>query len=321
MKKSIALLVASLTVGAAAASAMPIYETGFEPAGEDPSGAEFNPGPLSGQGANADFEGWQVLEEEVPGSTQVVDESVQQPQAGSQSVLQGANSTISARKPSSAQRVLIRAWHRGAGIADLVAPAAGTQAAAVIAFESTGDSQYTVRAWDGNSGGFAPAAATPPLTTESWNEIILSVNYGTRQFDVAVNDNPMYRAMGFFDPSLASFSGFQSTSRTGAGIDTVGFFESTGDADGDDWDDDREMRLAGGNALDAAKKPGDVNGDGLVNMVDALLQARIGASAITANGLNSVDVNLNGVTGGDTEDGFQLFTYAAGQPLPPLQDP
>ena len=284
------------------------YDTGFE-ANADPSGESFSVGALSAQST-----AWQVDEEETAGSTRIVGSGEQPPQAGAQSLLQGPNSTVSTEQPVSADRMLIRAWHRGEGINDLVAPEPGTPAAAVVAFEAVTPGTYTLRAFDGTASNFAPASSSPALEVGEWNEVFISVNYATKTYDVAVGGQPYFAGLGFFDNTLSGFTGFRASSRTGSGIDTVSFVPSTGDADGDGWNDDREMQLLGGNALDPNRIPGDVNRDGATDLLDALFQARAFVGTVEASTLNLVDVSLTGqATASDAE---LLFDWAAGRELP-----
>lgn len=298
-----------LLTAIAAAQPGPFYETNFA-AEDDPSGFSFSIGNLDGQGAAGDFPGWLVTE----GEAFVV--SGPPSQSADRHVEQAPDSTIRANRANPSGRILVRAFHRGSGVEGLAPPPPGTSAAGVIAFQDLGAGEYSIHAWDGKSSVFlAPPPATV-LPAGEWNEVLMSFNYasGARHFDVMANGEPLFEEVGFLDPGIETFAGFESSSHSGSSIDTVGFFASDGDYDGDGWPDDLEMRLTGGHPLDPDRTPGDINGNGDVNLLDAVLLGRISAGAMPADGLTPIDITRNGSI--DEADAALLFDFAAGHAVP-----
>lgn len=309
-----AMLVAALAPVAALAQTV-VYETGFETTG-DPSGSAYTAGSLNGQGVvSGRFGGWTV---EGAGLASVVSGPLT-PQSGGTYVEQGANSTIVASVTSNSPRMLVRAYHNGAGATVPAAPDPGVPAAAVIAFKSVDANNYTVDAWNG--AAFVEPGSPVNLTVGNWNEVLLSLNYGLKEYDMQVNGAPYLQELGFADNTISQFNGFRSSTTVGSNIDTVSFHASAGDYDGDGRKDDLEMRMNGGNPLDADTFPnfGDVNGDGDVNLLDALLMFRaIMVPGFPTVGLTLYDINDSGaITADDARDLFGFVTGDASVPYLP----
>lgn len=309
---NLASLIAVIGAVVSTAAAQPIYQTSFE-SSSDVSTVNFTLGSLAGQGAKEGFAGWQVPTAATGGTANVIAGTAPLgAQNGANIVSQGANSTIQANVSSTASRVLIRAYHNGAGSTSaLVVPDAATQAAAILGFESSGGG-YIVKAIDGSLAvkAYVAPAGAPVLSTANWNKIVVSVNYTTKKFDVQVNGAPYLKGLGFFN-NVASFNGFQASSQSGANIDNVGFFASDGDYDNDGYNDDLEINSTGGDPLDAAVAPitvADVNGDTEVNLLDAILYARAKSGVIPTTGLTLVDLNNDGSS--TAADATVLFNYS-----------
>lgn len=300
-RTTLLLATSVLTAGLlGSASAQTIYETSFE------ADQGFTLGDLNGQGI------WTVSG---TGGANVVDNTAGE---GQYSVHQEADSTIMAEAQSSANRVIIRAWHNGTGTDQpLTAPDATTMAAAILGFESTGVDTYVVKGFDGpaDTGGYIAPDSPMQLSTTEWNKIVVSVNYDTQTFDVAVNDTAYLQGLSFFNSSVTSFNGFQASSQASANIDLVGFYASDGDFDDDGVSDDLEMAL-GGDPLDpnVTGPAGDVNEDGLLNIVDALLYGRVASGALTQGSLVIQDLNGDSATDMDDAEKLYQFVNDSGEP-------
>lgn len=303
------LLGLSLIAAHIAAEGEAFYETHFA-SSDDPSGFSFSIGNLDGQGGEGDLPRWLVT----AGEASVV--AGPDSHSADQHVVQEPESAIRRDNPHAAERVIVRAFRRGAGLATLIPPPPGTSAAGVIAFQDVNGSEYSIHAWDGSVGSYLAPPSGSELSAGEWSEIIMSLNYapGARHYDVMANGLPLFEKVGFLDSDVESFAGFESATQSGSSLDTVGFHASDGDYDGDGWPDDLEMRLPGGHPLDPAQTPGDVNGDGVVNLLDAVLLGRVAAGAIGPDGLEPIDITQSGSIG--EEDAGLLFDYAAGLPIP-----
>lgn len=320
--KKVRLLLSAAAATALAFSAQagaPLYETGFETNG-DASGASYSLGVLDGQGAVGSFSGWQVSP--AGSASVVVSDGALSPHSGDNFVHQSAGSEITASLADASPRMLVRAWHNGAGATVPTNPTPGVDAAAVLAFEAVDGSTYTVNAWNGTSSQFETPSPAVNLANDSWHSILLGVNYGAKVYHLSVNGAPYLNTLGFFNNTVSQFNGFRASTTVGANIDTIGFFPSNGDYDGDGLSDDIEMTTTGGDPLNASVFPGfgDVNGDNFINLLDALLHFRVMSTLIPAGGLNVSD-NINGVGGVDLADSATLYAFVVGDPDVPVIPP
>ena len=271
MKKWLSLLGAgaiamALTGGAAAQDVA--YETEFRSA-DDPSGFDFTLGDLDGQ------DDWTVEE----GIANIVGGPFT-PVAGTQYVKQEANSIIGRDVDGEdATRVIVRGWYRGEGSEELQPPPDDRPIAALLGFRKVNNNQFAIAAYDGNEEDYVePTGGNgQPIvfSNDRWHKIILSINYETKTYDVSVNTMPHLQDVAFRDDDVEKLNGFQSFSRSGSGLDQIGFYPSDGDYDGDGVSDDDEMRTPRGNPLDPNRPDdydframGDLNQDGRTNFQD-----------------------------------------------------
>ena len=237
-----------------------VYDTSFEASG-DPSGVSFSIGDLNGQGS------WTVD----AGTAEVTNASISGGVPdGTQYVSQGVNSSIS-RSLSTASaddRVIMVSQYNGSGSATLETPSDSTPMAVVLGFQSVSGG-IQLAAWDGVDNAYVTGAT---VDADTWHEIIVSINYTTKIYDVMVNGTPYLQEVNFHDSSVTGLSGFQSSSENSSAIDGVQFFTSDGDFDNDGVPDDEEVRQPGGDPTDDTKTPGvrgDVSGDGTVTPLDS----------------------------------------------------
>lgn len=240
------MVAASLAGASALAQGSTIYETDFESAG-DPSGVSFTLGNLNSQGS------WQVQE----GTANVVNSPLAAA-SGSQYVAQGAGSRISRAVASASQRVIVRGHYFGNGISVLQDPpsAETDPMAAVLGFRALNASSFTVAAWDGNLNQYVEGDGPPAFPNNQWHKIIVSLNFNNHTYSIAVDNQPLLQGVAFHSDTLSSISEFLAASETGANVDRMGFFASSGDFDGDGLDDDAEMALGTDPTLT------DTDGDG-----------------------------------------------------------
>ena len=283
--KLAALLTAGLALPVLCGAAV-AYETGFEATG-DPSGTSFAVGDLNGQG------GWAVLESTAsvvadPGS-----------HAGAQYVVQDPASSIDfAMNGAGFSSVFIEAYHQGPGAAAPQLPPADPAASAVIAFKSSGVDTYTISCLDGDGTGNAGAAyvdGASDFQNVQWTRIVLRVDYQNEIWDCLVDGSTYLRNLGFRDAGVTQFNGFRSTTESGSFLDTFSILVSTGDLDGDGFDDELEVEQ-NSDPTNSGDVPlfGDVNRDGVVNATDAILLYRIVEGLITNSGQFDVfDVNMD----------------------------
>lgn len=283
--KLAALLTAGLALpvlgGAAAA-----YETGFEASG-DPSGTAFTVGNLDGQG------GWAVLES----TASVTDDAGAH--MGSQYVVQDPASSIDfAMDGSGYSSIFIEAYHQGPGAAAPQLPPDTPTASAVIAFKSTGVDTYTISCLDGDGTGNAGASYIDGglnFPSDDWTRIVLRVDYQNDIWDCLVNGDTYLRNLGFRDSGVTQFNGFRSTTESGSFLDTFSILISTGDLDGDGFDDELEIEQ-GTDPTNSGDVPlfGDVDRNGVVNSTDAIILYRIVEGLITNSGQYDVfDINMD----------------------------
>lgn len=280
-----ALALAALTVGAA--NAATIYETGFE-------------APSYTVGVSLDGQdGWTAT----PAASVTV-RANGTAQGGSQHVEQGPGSVAERAISSASDYILMRAYHRGAGAPTAETPA--DPAAAVVAFVATGAGTYKVQAFSGGSG-FADISPTT-LSTASWTEITLALDYNEQTYRVGVESGATTTGSGdlaFFDSSVTSLAGFRSSSEVGADIDSFVVTESDGDFDNDGFADSVDTGVAGGDPFTPTSRPtayADVDGDGSVTMLDALQLRRSPAG--------NFDFDGNGTT--NAADGDYLYRWTTG---------
>lgn len=222
----------------------PFFESSFE--ANDANGATYNLGDLTSQGAVAGFTGWRVEAADGAAVNVVAPGGGDIPAPdGSRVVAQDPNTSIIADITNASRQVGVRAYHNGAGVAEGELDAPVGPAASVIGYVTTGAGSYNLRAWNGSLGtpGYvAPIGGSPNLSTAQYNEIIVLVNYDTKTYAVGVNGRLYFENLGFFDATIDSFSGFQASTREGARIDDLFFFETDGDYDGDGIPDIEELR-------------------------------------------------------------------------------
>ncbi|MDK2972315.1 MAG: hypothetical protein PWP23_2070 [Candidatus Sumerlaeota bacterium] len=254
------LILAAAAAGTASAQTA-VYQTSFETSG-DPSGTSFALGSLSGVG------GWTV---ESGGTASVASSPLTAPD-GSNYVALGANTSISRAVSSGSGRVLLRGHYFGSGSSQLQVPDSTTPMAAVLGFRTLDASTFTVAAYDGVAGDYVEASGSPAFSNSQWHKIIVSIDYTAKQFDVSVDNTPLLQNVNFRDSSVTALSGFQSYSEASSNVDRIGFFSSTGDADGDGVSDDVEMATPGADPLDPSLPGivlGDLDGNDTVTPADA----------------------------------------------------
>ncbi|MCB2153611.1 dockerin type I repeat-containing protein [bacterium] len=283
--KLAALLTAGLALpvlGGAAA----VYETGFEASG-DPSGTAFTVGDLDGQG------GWAVLE-----STASIAADAGAHQGGQYVVQDPASSIDFAMDGSGLDSIFIEAYHQGPGAAAPQLPPDDPAASAVIAFKSTGVDTYTISCLDGDGTGNTGASYVDGgvnYQNDSWTRIVLRVDYTNEIWDCLVDGSTYLSNLGFRDSGVTQFNGFRSTTESGSFLDTFSIMVSTGDLDGDGFDDVLEIEQDS-DPTNSGDKPlfGDVNRSGAVNSTDAILLYRIVMGTIINSGqYDTFDVNMD----------------------------
>jgi hypothetical protein len=316
MKKNVLALAAFIgTMAISAHAGTPLFETGFETSA-DPSGASYTLGALAGQGAVGSFAGWQVT-----GTANVVDTPLTA-HSGANYVNQQAGSEITASLADSSPRMIVRAYHNGNGATVPTNPTPGVDAAAVLAFEAVDANNYRIQAFNGDAmpPAFEAPAGDPTFSTADWHEVLLGVNYGDQVYHIMVDGDPYLNTLGFFSDTVTQFNGFRASTTVGSNIDTVGFFPSNGDYDGDGFSDDIEFTTDGGDPLNAALFPlfGDVNGDLDINLLDALLHFRAVSMIISSAGLDiSQDFNSDGMTM-TIADSATFYAFLVGDPAVPI---
>ncbi|MEQ8821493.1 MAG: dockerin type I repeat-containing protein [Sumerlaeia bacterium] len=290
-----------------------LYQTGFEQV-DDPSGTAFQPGDLDGQGSWA-----------VPDPSATIADSDGQAHRGAQYVSQLAASTVDLSLEDDADAIFIEAWHRGAGVETLEKPPASPSAAAVIGFRLTSPGFYTVAALDGTEAGnegasFVESPSIPEFSSTAWTRFLIRVDYANRTWDVQAAGETIGSGFGFRDADALRLRGFRSSTDVGADLDTFRIVETDGDYDDDGFSDAYEM-ANDSDPLDPATIPGlgDVNGDGYVNVVDAILNKRIASGFIgdpASLGYTPADVDLDGFV---TEaDGDAIYRFSVGDPAVPV---
>jgi hypothetical protein len=234
------LLAASIT---ASVEAQVIYETDFEPSA-DIGFFNYTLGNLDGQ------DSWSVEE---GGTAEVSNSGAAN---GEQFVSQSSNSVISrVVTDDSTTRILIRAYYNGSGSDTLEVPTSATPIAAVVGFRSLDESTYQLAAFDGVSSQFVEPVSHDGFDNSQWHKVILSLNYADKDFDISVDNEPHLQKINFHNNTVGDLNGFESHSKNGSSIDTIGFFASDGDYDNDGFTDDEEMTTSGGDPLDPAVFP------------------------------------------------------------------
>lgn len=274
-----------LAAAGAARAQSTVYATGFE------VGDGFTAGALAGQG------GWAVGS----GSANVTAGSGAGGSA--QFVQMGTNSVANRPATSAASRVLVRTYYQGTGTATLLPPT-GPNAAA-LAFRTLDASNVTLAAWDGTANAWVEPAGPPALSNSAWHEIVVSLNYTAKTFNVRVNGANYLQNIPFDDNTVSDLEGISTSSTSNAKFDSIALYDSgaNGDYDGDGWTD--QFETAAGNSNPLAGNPGvayttgeepsygDYNADNNHDLTDAQLLA-----AQIANGTASPstgDFQVNGV--------------------------
>lgn len=280
--------------GSAVAGQSVVYETGFD--STDVSGQSYTTSSLDGQN------GWVATNAVVTNSLS---------QAGGQAVQLNADSSIS-RSVAASNEVWIIGSYRGNGSSGAPSYPAGEPAAAIIHFSA--DNGIQALNGDGVGGGtFQPASGGILTSDSTWTEVALHLVYNRspKYWDALVNGVPYQKNLGFRDASINSLTGFKSLSGTPSYFDTFRVIQSDGDVDSDGSPDWYEVSQ-NTNPLSASSVPtlGDVNGDGRVTTLDAVIQYKISRENPQVTAGTPQDVNLDG--NADALDALLIYRWAIG---------
>ncbi|MBI1291523.1 cadherin repeat domain-containing protein [bacterium] len=299
------LWVAILAVAASLgdASAQTLYETDFEQTG-DPSGVSFPTGTLTAGGWTSESA---TVSNETDGAAN-----------GTQFVVQGANSSIrrSLAPATPPTEVLMRGWYKGLGDTELVLPSGSTPYAAILGFRNIDAGTLTVAGYNGTTSTWDENNEFMMSTTE-WHKIVIHLNYaaGARTYSVAVDDQPVLADIPFHTSSLATLSGFESTSGDGANVDTIGFFISDSDYDNDGVSDAEEVTTAGADPFDPYK-PNANEAPTLValsnNSVDENAAIGTAVGTLSSSDANPSDTFSYAFTAGEGDDDNGSFQIVNG---------
>ncbi len=221
------------TVNAAA-----VYETDFESSG-DPSGVNYALSNLHGQ------DGWSVD----AGTADVVDTPLAAG-SGSNYVTLGSDTILSRGISSPGQtRILMRGYYYGGGSDTLEPPDDSQPMAAILGFRKIDSSTFAIAAFDGGATQFTEPNPVIAFSSNAWHKIVISLDYTTKTFDVAVDDQPHLQDVAFRDNSLTQLNGLEIFNKDASNVDTLGFFASNGDYDNDGVPDDVELVTPGRDPL------------------------------------------------------------------------
>lgn len=243
------LTLLAIAASAAIGQAQPIFETSFE-SSADPSGTNYTAGAsVGGQG------GWVVDS----GTATVVSNPTVPPPAvpgispNTNVVQQDASSSISRSVPENlGTTVLFRGFYFGPGVDELDLPTTTPPTAAALGFRRLSPTTLQIEGFNGTE--FVAPTGVDPLASDQWHQILILLDYDTQQYTVSVNNTP-YLANIPFSASVSKLNGFRSSTQVGTSLDTIGFFETDGDADDDGISDADEMAQAGANPLDGNLPP------------------------------------------------------------------
>lgn len=252
-KKNLTTLASSLILAGITSAALaqtPIYQTSFESTTTgDSAGQTYTAGSLNGQNS------W-VVE---TGAANVVANPVPLPPVAPgvspnvNAVAQQAGSSVRRDLTQSTQEtVVFRGYYFGTGVPTLDPPAADPPMAAALGFKQLNASTFQIEGYNGSA--FVAPTGVAPLSNTEWHQIIILLDYGNQVYHVSVNNVP-YLSSVPFSANVTSLNGFKASTQVGSSIDTIGFFQTDGDADSDGIDDITEMQTEGANPLDPNLPP------------------------------------------------------------------
>lgn len=252
-KKNITTLASSLTIAAIATAALaqtPIYQTSFEATTVgDSAGQIYAPGNLNGQNS------WVV---ETGSANVVANPNPLPPTAPGvvpnlSAVAQQAGSSVRRDlTQTSDETVIFRGYYFGTGVPTLDPPAADPPMAAALGFKQLNASTFQIEGYNGTS--FVAPVGKAPLSNTQWHQIIILLDYANQVYHVSVNNVPYLESVPF-SANVTSLNGFKASTQVGSSLDTIGFFSTDGDADGDGIPDIVEMQTEGANPLDPNLPP------------------------------------------------------------------
>lgn len=213
--RRLTLLIAALALTASAPASRVIYQTGFD-TGESVTWTA---------GASIEsVDNWSVL----AGDAKV---TASDAHAGDQAVELAANTVINRDISSSENIVWVRGWFKGAGSTGTPDFPPTPLASAIIFFGSTG-----IQAWNGDGNGGAGngfVATGESLSAATWTQVMLRLNYASKNYDVYVNNARTNQGLGFRD-NLTALQGFQNLASETSFFDSFAVVERVVfDANGD----------------------------------------------------------------------------------------
>ncbi len=280
-----------------------IYKTGFEPS-EGYAASQM----VGGQG------GWE--------SSDGAKVAAGAAQAGVQFVALEPNSSMS-RTLYGTGNVWLAGYYKGAGTDAPPDYPREQPAACVLHFSSLNGIQALTKN-DLGEEVWVPSTPDQAVFTsaDSWAKIALHITYNAQdpalaRWEVYVNGQRYLSDLKFRDP-VTALNGFRNLSGSQSAFDSFEVLVSDGDADGDGFSDTGEGRL-GTDPLDPTNTPRDqfdINRDGKISILDAVLLSRIVQGLVPAQGYITVDADGDGDV--DQDDADTLYRWILGDPSYPF---